>query len=146
MKVLMTPHVEHYTIGLSEELSKYVDVTLLTSKQFHTRVKQIIVPSSTIPYFSILVKYIVFKLIGAHYDVIHVNSSLDGLLIGNFNRLLVTEHGCPDPRVVEKSEQKYYLRERNALLKLYEIGVPLVTVSKYSAEMLAKPMELKFEM
>ncbi|MEM2513775.1 MAG: glycosyltransferase family 4 protein [Candidatus Bathyarchaeia archaeon] len=80
-------------------------------------------------------KKIIFKFpIGI--DVIHVNSSQEGIFVGNFEKTLVTEHGWPDPRLVESSERKYYERERNALLQLYEIGVPIVTISNYSAEML----------
>jgi glycosyltransferase involved in cell wall biosynthesis len=50
--------------------------------------------------------------------------------------LLITEHGWPDPKIVEEPERYYYLKEREALLRLYEIGVPIVTVSNYSAKML----------
>lgn len=70
--------------------------------------------------------------------MIHVNCSQEGLFAGNLEKLVLTEHGWPDPLLVEKSERSYYLRERDALIQLYEDGVKIVTISNYSAEMLRK--------
>jgi len=143
MRALLTPHIEHYTIGLSRELSKLVKITLLTTKRFNTQANQIVVPNLPIPYFKGLMRKIIFKLFGGVYDIIHVNTSQDGLFAGNFDKLLVTEHGWPDPKIVEETERGYYLKEQSALLKLYEMGVPIVTVSNYSAEMLRKLYGIK---
>jgi len=136
MRVLLTPHIEHYTIGLSNELSKLVKVTLLTTKRFNMQSGQIVIPDLPIPHFKGLVRKVVFKISASMYDVIHVNTSQDGLFAGNFDKLVVTEHGWPDPRMVEEPERNYYFKELRALLQLHDMGVPLVTVSNYSASML----------
>jgi glycosyltransferase involved in cell wall biosynthesis len=143
MRVLLTPHIEHYTIGLSSELSKLVKLTLLTEKRFNTQTNQIVISNLPIPHFKGLMRKIIFKISGDIYDVIHVNTSQDGLFAGNFDKLLVTEHGWPDPKIVEESERDYYFKEQSALLQLYEMGVPIVTISNYSAEMLRKLYGIK---
>jgi len=135
MRVLFTPHIEHYTVGLSQELSKHVKLTLLTTKRFNVKVNQLVV-DLPIPHFKGFAKWSIFRFLSPLYDVIHTNSSQEGYFSGQFNKLLITEHGWPDPKIVEESERYYYLKEREALLRLYEIGVPTVTVSNYSAKML----------
>jgi len=90
MRVLLTPHIEHYTIGLSSELSKLVKLTLLTEKRFNTQTNQIVISNLPIPHFKGLMRKIIFKISGDIYDVIHVNTSQDGLFAGNFDKLLVT--------------------------------------------------------
>ncbi|MEM2930461.1 MAG: glycosyltransferase family 4 protein [Thermoproteota archaeon] len=138
MRVLFTPHVAHYTIGLSQELSKYLRLVLLTDRRFDTPSKQVVIPNLPIPNFKGLVKWFFFRPFSPLFDVIHVNSSQEGLFAGNFGKLVVTEHGWPDPKLVEKSELQYYLKERDALIQLYKEGARITTVSNYSAEMLKR--------
>ncbi|MEM4680091.1 MAG: hypothetical protein QXL98_04020 [Thermofilaceae archaeon] len=51
--------------------------------------------------------------------MIYVNTSQEGLLARNIDKLIVTEHGWPDPKLVERSELQYYLKERTALIQLF---------------------------
>ncbi|MEM1630989.1 MAG: glycosyltransferase family 4 protein [Thermofilum sp.] len=138
MRVLLTPHVEHYTIGLSQELSKYAKLILLSEKRFNTTARQVVIPNLPLPNFKGLVKWFFFKPLSHLFDVIHVNTSQEGLLARNIDKLIVTEHGWPDPKLVERSELQYYLKERTALIQLYEEGARIITISNYSAEMLRK--------
>ena len=135
MRVLFTPHIEHYTIGLSQELSKHVELTLLTTKHFNTNVNQLVI-DLPIPHFKGFMKWVIFRFLSPIHDVIHTNSSQEGYFSGQFDKLLVTEHMWPDPTIVEESERYYYLKERDSLFRLYDMGVPIVTVSNYSAKML----------
>ncbi len=135
MKVLFTPHVEHYTIGLTEELSKYVELTLVSTRRYALSSRQVVVPRIPLPGRRTALRDIVMRLLTKVHDIAHVNNSQEGLHIKP-DKLLVTEHGWPDPEAVEKSMQRYYLREREALFKLYEIGVPIVTISNYCSMML----------
>jgi len=143
MRILLTPHIEHYTIGISKELSKYVELILLTERRFDTTAKQIVIPNLPIPNFKGLVKWIFLRCLSSLFDTIHVNCSQEGLFVRNFNKLIVTEHGWPDPTLVEKSELQYYLKERDALIQLWREGVRIITVSNYSAEMLKKTYGVK---
>ncbi|MEM2146649.1 MAG: glycosyltransferase family 4 protein [Thermoproteota archaeon] len=135
MKVLFTPHIEHYTIGLSQELSKKVGLTLLTTKRFDVEANQLVI-DLPLPHFKGFMKWLIFRLLSPVYNIIHTNSSQEGYFSGQFNKLLVTEHGWPDPNIVEEPERYYCLKEREALFRLYEMGVPIVTISNYSAKML----------
>ena len=136
MRVLFTPHVEHYTIGLTQELSKYVYLTVLTTKHLDANVNQLVV-NIPIPHFKGFAKWMIFRFSPLlRYDIIHANTSQEGYFSRQFDRLIVTEHGFIDLKIVEKSELQHYLRELNALRRLHEIGVPVVTISNYSAKML----------
>lgn len=144
MKVLFIPHaVEHYNIGLSEELKKSTKLTLLTTRRLETKAKQIVIPNLPIPLIRRLLRKISFVTFQKSHDIIHVNTASEGLFIGNFNKMVLTEHGWPDPRLVEISERKFYEEEQRALLQLYKMGVPIVTISKYSAEMLRETYGIK---
>lgn len=59
MNVLFIPHsVEHYTVGLSEELKKNVKLVMFTTKYFETGTKQIVIPN--FPVFRGLTRKIFF--------------------------------------------------------------------------------------
>jgi len=141
LRVLMLPHVEHYTIGLSRELTKYVDLTLLSSKRFDTPSKQVILPS--IPRVTGLLKRLYYKTYSYYYHIFHANTAIGGSTIGALDKLVITEHGWPDPGLVHDLYRDYYVKEYNALLYLHGHGVPIVTISNYSAEMLRKRCGVK---
>jgi len=143
LKVLFTPHVEHFTIGLTRELAKYIDVTLLSNTRFNTNVKQVVVPNLPMPMLNVFLKRSFCAIFPLFFDILHVNASLDGISMGKHEKLVVTEHCCPDPRFVHESQKKYYCRERDALLRLYEEGVPIITISNYCARMLRETYDIK---
>lgn len=144
MKVLFTPHIEHYTIGLSQELAKHVNLTLLSTKQFNTKAKQIVIPDLSIPHVKGLIKWIYCKVFShTVYDVIHVNSSQEGLFVGKFDKLIVTEHAYPNLQLVHEFERKYYIKEREAILRLHKVGIPIITISNYNAKMLQRTCGIK---
>ncbi|MEM2261964.1 MAG: hypothetical protein QXK24_05890 [Ignisphaera sp.] len=132
IKVLFIPHaVEHYNIGLSEELKKSTKLILLTTKRLETKAKQIIIPALQFQlledYSGRLLRKISIVIFQKFHDVIHVNTASEGLFAGNFNKMVLTEHGWPDPRFVETHERKFYEKEQMALLQLHKMGVPIVT-------------------
>ena len=147
MNVLFTPHIEHYTIGLSRELAKYIDVWILSTSQFNTPAKHILIPD--IPKVRGLLKILSLKLLPKIFDVVHTNTSQEGLIVCNLDKLIVTEHGWPDPKFVHKSAQKYYYRERESLLRLYEVeamgsGLPVIVPRSGGAYEVAGSAALTF--
>lgn len=105
--------------ALLTELSKNVKLLLLTTKHFETKAKQIVIPS--FPILRRLAKKILFPVLPQHHDIVHVNTVSEGLFIGNFIKMFLTEHGWPDPRLAEVHERKHHKREQRALLQLYKI-------------------------
>jgi glycosyltransferase involved in cell wall biosynthesis len=158
LRVYFTPHVAHYNIGLVDELSKYIEVVVVTDrielaegledvrrggkclKLYVWRWRGHDVVSRAL---SFGVRIGVGKLLAKLSDVVHANTSLDAIRIGIVDGLVVTEHGYPDPLVAEDSLKPYYRREAAALTKLYSIGVPIVTISKFSAVMLRRLYSVK---
>lgn len=134
MRVLFTPHIKHYTVGLSRELAKQCDIWILSTTPYNTPSKQILIPN--ILKVRGLLRMLSLKLLPKMFDVVHVNTSREGLMVSEIDKLIVTEHGWPDPELVHESTRKYYCRERDALLYLHELGVPVITISNYSARML----------
>jgi glycosyltransferase involved in cell wall biosynthesis len=143
LRVLATPHIEHYTIGLYGEVSKYVPVILLTFKKYNLNIKQIVSPRIPIPRKRTLARDILLKILAMKYEIIHVNNSTEGTLIPAKDRLIVTEHGFPDPSVAEKEIRWFYEKEQRNLIRLYEIGVPIVTISNYAAKQLYENLGVK---
>ena len=137
MKVLFTPHVEHYTIGMVQHLSQYINLWILSASRLENLSRQILLPNikkaGGIPRF--LALKTLPKLL---FDIIHTNNSLDGFWSNVYDRLIITEHGWPDPSLQHESAKKYYIRESRALLRLHEIGVPIITLSNFTASMLKK--------
>ena len=141
MKVLFTEHVEHYTVGLSRELCKYVDLYVLGTHKSATVPKQIILPN--VPKIRGLFRILSLRMLPRFFEVIHANDSQSGLNTGASCKLLVTEHGWPEPEIEHASTRSYYVKERDALLRLHEIGIPIVTISNYSAGMLRRKFGIK---
>jgi glycosyltransferase involved in cell wall biosynthesis len=144
--VLFTPNIGHYTIGLSQELNKHIQLTLLSTKQFkNITTKQVVIPNLFIPKATALLKWLLYKTYPLFYDIFHVNSALEGCLARKCDKLILTEHGCPGVGIEHEDEtvRKYYSKERDALLQLYRAGVPIITISNYSAELLHKTYGIK---
>jgi len=142
MRVLFAGHVEHYTLGLSRELTKYIDLWILSPHRFNTLPsKQIVLPN--IRKVRGLLRIFSLKVLPKLFDLIHANNSLDGLHAGTYHNLIVTEHTWPDPALRHKALRRHYIREREALLYLHEIGVPIITISNYCAQMLHKELGVK---
>jgi len=70
--VLFTPHIEHYTIGLSRECAKHVDVRILSTSHFNTPSKHILIPN--IPKVRGLLKMLSLKLLPKIFDVVQRNT------------------------------------------------------------------------
>ncbi|MEM2979684.1 MAG: glycosyltransferase family 4 protein [Methanomassiliicoccales archaeon] len=152
MRVLFTSHVEHYTIGMVQSLSKYVDIWVLSlSTPLREFPKQLGKPNINRQ----LVAPDIWKIGGALrvlalkvlpkvlFDITHTNTSNIGLLTGARDRLVVTEHGWPDPDLQHESAKLGYLKEMNALLALNEIGIPIVAISEFTANMLREKFGVK---
>lgn len=140
MKVLFGEHVEHYVLGLARELVKHVDLTVLSTKHYNVPSKQVVLPN--VRKVRGILRILSLKALSSFFDIVHVNNSLDGFRSGLRNGLIVTEHGWPDPKLAPE-EAKYYVKERYALISLYGLGVPIATISNYSALMLHKRLGVK---
>ena len=79
MNVLFTPHIEHYTIGLSKECTK--------QSHFNTPSKHILIPN--IPKVRGLLKKFSLKLLPKIFDVVHTNTSHEGLIVCDLDKLTV---------------------------------------------------------
>jgi glycosyltransferase involved in cell wall biosynthesis len=140
MKVLFGEHVDHYVLGLARELVKYVDLTILSTKHYDVPSKQIVLPN--VRKVRGMLRILSLKILPIFFDVVHVNNSLDGLRSGVPDGLIVTEHGWPNPKLAPEASN-YYMKEREALISLYNMGVPIVAISNYSALMLHKELGVK---
>lgn len=140
MKVLFTAHVEHYTLGLSRELIKHTDMCILSTQRFNIPCKHIILPN--IPKLRGLYRKLALRISPTFFDIVHANNSLDGSSVSQTDKLIVTEHGYPDPKFAPEAP-RYYTKERDALIRLYKAAVPIITISNYSASMLRKKLGVK---
>ena len=140
MKVLFTPHLPHYTIGLTKELAKHVDIKILTTQKYNTPAKHLPIPN--IPKLRGLIKITVLKTAGLFYDIVHANTSQEAIHCLNKNKLIVTEHGYPDPQVAGP-KYEYYMKEKQALIALHEAGVPIIAISNFAAKMLKEKIGVK---
>jgi len=144
MKVLFTPHVEHYTIGMAQHLSQHVDFWILSASRLKERgiYHQLILPN--IKGVRGVIRIFALKTLPRIlFDVIHANDSWSGFCSNAHDGLIVTEHTWPDPQVQHVSAMKYYTKENCALLYLYEIGVPIITISNFNSNMLKKRFGVK---
>jgi glycosyltransferase involved in cell wall biosynthesis len=142
LKVLFTPHVDHFTIGLCTELAKYVDLTLLSDKRYNIKVRQIVTPDLP-PMLRVFLKRSLWAVYPLLFDLFHVNRSFDSVSVAKHEGLIVTEHTWPDPSLVHESQREYYRRERDALLRLYEQGIPIITISNYCSKMLREKFGIR---
>ena len=114
MKVLFTAHVEHYTLGLSRELIKHTDLCILSTQRFNIPCKHIISPN--IPKLRGLYRKLALRISPTFFDIVHANNSLDGASVSQTDKLIVTEHGYPDPKFAPEAP-RYYTKERDALIR-----------------------------
>jgi glycosyltransferase involved in cell wall biosynthesis len=144
-KILATPHAKHYTLGLYNALSRLgVEVSLVTLQQrYAVAARQYVAPRIPAPRSRALAQHILLAFLSHFHDVVHVNSSGEGGAARSYDKLVVTQHGCPDPNAVEESLRWFYEKEERALLSLYEIGVPIVTISNFSAEEMRTTLGVK---
>jgi hypothetical protein len=131
------PHsVEHYNIGMLEALWEWVKVFTLRPRIFIRGSREI---------FKELTKLLNNQLI------IHVNTAFEAreiLKYVDITRVVVVEHGYPD---IEDERIRNYkelyiasLKELSALLEIYyEYGLPLITISEYSARELYRRYGVK---
>jgi glycosyltransferase involved in cell wall biosynthesis len=143
LRIIATPHVEHYTLGLYGELVRRTQVTLVSLQKYDIPAKQIIVPRVPLPGKRTALRNLVLRWISKNYDIIHVNSSLDGVAVKNLDRVVVTEHGFPDPSVEEGRGKKLYQHEQESLIKLSENGVPIVAISHFTASEIKEKLGIK---
>ncbi|AJB41777.1 hypothetical protein TCARB_0723 [Thermofilum adornatum 1505] len=143
IRIIATPHIEHYTLGLYGELARKTQVTLVSLQKYDIPAKQIIVPRVPLPGKRTSLRNLVLRWISKNYDIIHVNSSLDGVAVKNLDRLVVTEHGFPDPSVEEGRSKKLYQHEQESLIKLSENGVPIVAISHFTASEIKKKLGIE---
>ena len=101
LRVAATPHVEHYTIGLYGELATRAHITLVTMRRYEVPAKQLVVPRVPLPRMRTLLRDLALRRVSRDVDVVHANSSTDGAAVPQRDKLVVTEHGAPDPSVVE---------------------------------------------
>jgi len=133
LRVVATPHVEHYTVGLYGELASRASITLVTLRRYDVPVNQVVAPRVPLPRMRTLLRDLALRVISGSSDVVHANSSSDGVVVPRKDRLVVTEHGFPDPSAVEGRSRWFYAREQSSLLELAELGVPIVAISNFTA-------------
>lgn len=139
MKVLLTAHIDHYTIGLTRSLSKYLLVTVTGAKPELIRYLRnslcidnntTFISSSINGILTSAIKFASIKFLAPLHDVIHANTSQSGLYCGFTDKLVVTEHGCPSPTA--------HRREASALIKLNNLGIPIIAISRYTESLLRR--------
>jgi len=145
LRALVTPHVEHYTTGLYNTLSRLgVEITLVTlQRKYAVAARQYMAPRVPAPRGRALAQHVLLAFLARFHDVVHVNSSSEGIAARAYDKLLVTQHGCPDPNAVEDNLRWFYEKEEKSLLSLYEIGVPIVTISHFSAKEMREKLGVK---
>jgi len=146
VKIAFTPHVEHYTIGMLNELKKNHIVILISDKKYNIDgIRFLFLPKTRLPYINLFTRSIFLEKIASclEYDVFHVNSAIDGCSISNFEKIILTEHGYPNIWVETFSKKPYYIKEMKCLEVLYSIGVPIIAISNYTSTMLYKYLGVK---
>jgi glycosyltransferase involved in cell wall biosynthesis len=145
LKILATPHVEHYTLGLYNSLPHLgVKVSLVTlQRKYPVAARQYVAPRVPVPRGRTLAQHAFLTLLARFYDVVHTNNSSEGAATYAYDKLLVTQHGCPDPNAVEENVRWFYKKEKENLIHLYEIGVPIVTISYFSEKEIREKIGVK---
>lgn len=137
MRILLTSHVEHYTIGLAKELAKFVQVTVVGWQHVQAGGARFLALQYLPPKVRGLARLGFLQTSSKVYDIVHVNSAREALNIRDLEKVVLTEHGFPYPGF-DPHEYEAQIRELQSLLYLNSIGLPVVTISNYSASMLRK--------
>jgi len=143
---VFTPHVEHYTVGLLREISKFIDIAVISERKYKIHgVKYVILPKKSLPFINTFLRNIFLKksLSYLKYDLFHANSAIDCFSVSERSNVLLTEHGWPDIWVENFTRKPYYIKEARCLIELNELGVPIITISKFSEKMLREYFDIK---
>jgi glycosyltransferase involved in cell wall biosynthesis len=151
MKLAFEPHVNHYTKGILKNLPSNVNVINLDKfiynigrKLENKLFRKNFVNNKIVEKYDGTCSHIsniIFNSI--NIDLAHINHARSALHFLNKNKaLLITEHGFPQ-FLEEKSKREYNAyNEVLSLQKLNDLGIPIITISKYSAEMLKKKYDV----
>ncbi|MCD6562295.1 MAG: glycosyltransferase family 4 protein [Thermoproteales archaeon] len=136
MKVLFMPHtVNHYNIGLLSTLSNHVSIytsynlektRIFKRTLLHMKGKKFILKSFD-------------YLFSPFVDIVHANSAFQADPVWKAKRTIITSHGFPLPQIeIDPKYKKYYYKELQKLKELYNEGVPIISISKFTEEMLER--------
>ena len=146
MKIAFIPHIEHYTVGLLRELSKFTDIVVISERTYDVNnVKYIYLPKSSLMLVNIFLRTSFLKKISSYLscDIFHVNSAIDGASVIKVDNILLTEHGWPNIWVESFTRKPYYIKETKCLKELNSVGVPIITISEFSRKMLSEYLDIK---
>lgn len=131
MRILFSPHVEHYTIGLCNEIVHENEVSLFHHENFNLPIK-VILPTNELA--RKLRKLILYRCWFKKFDIFHCNSPIEAKRAKAKKGLILTIHGNPCPELVDDAQEKAACEKvKEELLRAYKKGLPIVAVSKYLA-------------
>ena len=130
------PHtVNHYNIGLLSTLSNHVSIytsynlektRIFKRTLLHMKGKKFILKSFD-------------YLFSPFVDIVHANSAFQADPVWKAKRTIITSHGFPLPQIeIDPKYKKYYYKELQKLKELYNEGVPIISISKFTEEMLER--------
>lgn len=141
MRILFSPHVEHYTIGLCNEIVHENEVSLFHHENFNLPIK-VILPANELA--RKVRKLILYRCWFKKFEIFHCNSPIEAKRAKAKKGLILTIHGNPCPELVDDVEEKAYLTKvRGEILRACEKGLPIVTVSKYLANILKELCDME---
>lgn len=141
MRILFSPHVEHYTIGLCNELVHQNEVSLFHHENFNLPIKAVL-PTNELA--RKLRKLIFYTCWFKKFDIFHCNSPIEAKRAKARKGLVLTIHGNPCPELVDDPEEKAYLKKiRGEILRVCEKDLPIVTVTKYLADILKELCDME---
>ncbi|MEZ0345680.1 MAG: glycosyltransferase family 4 protein [Infirmifilum sp.] len=133
-RVLFTSHIEHYTVGLTRELAKLFELTVLAYKPMHVDVK--VLPNYIFPpKVRGVSRMILLRAANNLFNVLHLNYAFEAVALSSMDNILVTSHGFPFPGL-DPEELEGHLREIKGFEIIRDSGVPVVAISNYTAEKL----------
>ncbi len=141
MKILFVGHsIWHYNIGLTSALNDIVNLYVVNNIRLNIPIRQIIIPRIR---NSDILRRLSLGILSQLFDIIHVNNAFQGVFSKKYDKLIVTEHGYPFVGYFEKDKLKFYNQEKENLIYLYEMGVKIITISKFSALKLKEDLDIK---
>lgn len=138
-KILFSPHVKHYTIGLVQELIKNVDVDLFHYYHYSLFAKPIL-PSNK--FLRFIKKRFLYKKWFKKYEIFHCNSPFEASEAKYRKGLMLTLHGHVCPEFVKDSEKPYVRKVKEAVLKAKKKGMPIIAISNYLANILEEYLNI----
>lgn len=141
MRILFSPHVKHYTVGLCNELIHENEVNIFHHENFNLPIKAIL-PTNKLA--RKLGKLILYKSWFKKFDIFHCNSPIEAKRAKAKRGLVLTIHGNPCPELVDDAEEKTYLeRIKGEIISASKKGLPIVTVSKYLSNVLKESCDVE---